>query len=376
MRAILSVTNDIATDQRVHKVALTLLKCGYKVRIIGRLRKNSLPLKDRPYQAHRMRLLFNRKALFYAEYNLRLFFFLLFNKAGVLIANDLDTLPANYLASKIKRVHLVYDSHEYFCHVPELEARPHIQKAWLAIERFLLPKLRHFFTVNDSIASRYKKEYNVEATVVRNVPLAAMFNNAEEAAREKLELPENKKIILLQGAGININRGAEEAVQAMQHLSDDVLFLIIGGGDVLPHLKKMVNELKLDEKVKFINKMPFAELVKYTQNADVGLTLDKPDSLNYRYSLPNKLFDYIHAGVPVLASPLPEIKNIFSTYNIGEIIESHDPQHIAEKLQSMLYDDEKIKMWKEQLKLAAGEYRWEKEEQKLAEVYGSLLRPA
>src|SRR5688572_12831175 len=189
--------------------------------------------------------------------------------------------------------------------------------------------------------------------------------------KEELGLPADKKIILLQGGGINIERGVEEAVQAMQYV-EGALFLIIGSGDIIGALKKMVQDLRLEEKVRFIPRLPFAELAQYTRLADIGLSIDKDTNLNYKYSLPNKLFDYIHAEIPVLSSPLTEIKKIYDEFTIGEMITSHDPRHIAEKMTLMLNSPEKQQSWRENCKLAALKYNWENEKQELIKVFAQL----
>ena len=372
-KAIVSVINDLSTDQRVNKVCLTLHNLGYGVLLVGREQRSSLPLSPRAYKTKRMKLLFEKGPLFYAAFNLRLFFFLLFRKADVLVANDLDTLLPNFLVSKIKRAHLVYDSHEYFTGVPELEHSALKRGIWKSIERFVFPKLKHVFTVNDSIAKLYMSEYGVEVKVVRNVPqLSAREKSIAWKSREGLALPVDKHIVLLQGAGINVDRGGEEAVLAMQYVHNAVL-VIIGSGDVIGELMLMAGRLALQEKVIFIPKLPFEELLQYTRHADIGLTLDKDTNINYRYSLPNKLFDYLHSGIAVLASPLIEVKKIVEAFNVGVLTDDHHPQHIGQRIEYMLEDGARLRVWKENAKLAARELCWENEEKVLIEVYRKFL---
>ncbi len=371
-RAIVSVINDLSTDQRVHKVCNTLHKLGFEVILIGRKQRKSLALSKRDYATKRMFLLFEKGSFFYAEYQVRLFFYLLFHRADILVSNDLDTLLPNYLISKLRTSNLVYDSHELFCEVPELQNNPIKKQIWKRLERWIFPKLKHVFTVNDSIAKIYKDEYNVEVNVIRNIPLLSNQTNFIKLSKEELGLPTDKKIILLQGAGINMDRGAEEAIQAMQFVND-ALLLIIGSGDVIPVLKQMVIDLKLNSKIKFIEKIPFEKLMQYTHHADIGLTLDKDTNVNYRFSLPNKLFDYIHAGVPVLASNLVEVKKIIDHYAVGDCIVSHDPKHIADKLNRILADDSTLQIWKKNTKIVANSLNWEHEELKLIDVYKNFL---
>src|SRR5438105_4003003 len=164
-KAIISVVSDLVTDQRVHRVASTLEENGLEVILVGRQMGKSLPLETRTYKTVRFRLWWEKGALFYAAYNVRLFFYLLVHSADVLVANDLDTLLPNFLISKIKRAELFYDSHEYFTGVPELMNRKGIQRIWKMIERYIFPKLKHVYTVNDSIASLYEKEYHIKVDV-------------------------------------------------------------------------------------------------------------------------------------------------------------------------------------------------------------------
>jgi glycosyltransferase involved in cell wall biosynthesis len=287
----------------------------------------------------------------------------------LIFANDLDTLPAAWLASKIRNKRLMYDTHEYFTETPELANRPRIQAIWKAIEDYLFPKLTDILTVNTSIAKLYSDKYNKTVHVSRNIPQT--FSPERLKSRKELGLPENKRILILQGTGINIQRGAEEAVEAMQYIENCIL-LIVGSGDVFPTLKKMVTNLKLENKVIFKAKMPFTELRQYTMNSDLGLAIDKDTNLNYHFSLPNKLFDYIHSGIPTLSSGLIELKQIIDKYNIGYYIQNHEPKHIAEVINEIFANEELYNIVKKNTVKAKEELCWENEEKVLVSVISQM----
>lgn len=365
-RVLVSVINDLVTDQRVHKVCLSLTNMGFDVMLIGRVLPNSMPMDKRPYNSHRMHLVFRKGAFFYAEYNIRLFIYLLLAKADLLVSNDLDTLLPNYLVHKIKGKPIVYDSHEYFTEVPELVSRPRIQKVWKRIESYIFPKLKDVFTVNESIAELFEKDYGLRPKVVRNIPIKRDIKIT--ATRTDLGLSVKHKILILQGSGINIDRGSEEMVEAMKYL-DGVMLLIVGGGDVIETLKIMAERKDIKGKVVFLPKQPYGKLMQYTSVADLGLTLDKNTNLNYRFSLPNKLFDYIHAGVPVISSDLPEIRKIIDEYEIGDFIPDHNPESIANKIKEVFADKGLMEKWKKNINFAARNLSWQNEEKVLKEVY-------
>lgn len=310
-------------------------------------------------------MFFTNGPLFYLFFNIRLYFFLMSQKTDALFSNDLDTLWANFRASKIKQIPLIYDSHEIFCEVPELQKTPLKKRIWESLEKRIVPRLTYCITVNQSIANYFNNKYGTSFTVVRNIP-----QNIENfAPKTKLELgiPADKKILILQGAGINIDRGAEELVEAMAYVNGAHLY-IIGGGDVFGNLKTMVNRLNLTDRVSIKEKMPKIQLLDYTYNADIGITIDKDTNLNYHFSLPNKIFDYIQAGIPVLGSNLPEIKSLISRYNIGCIIDSHEPKQLAESINSMLNSPD-FQRWKTNTKRAAQENNWEDEKKHLANIF-------
>lgn len=365
-RIIVSVTNDLYTDQRVDKLCCFLVSQGYNVLLVGRKRKNSLPLPNRVYQTKRMRLFFDKGALFYAEYNIRLFLFLLGKKSTMLVANDLDTLLANYLAKCCKRrTTLVYDSHEYFTEVPELAGR-FAKKVWEKIEGFIFPKLKHIYTVNDSIAQLYESKYGKKLAVVRNI--SPLWNETDLKSKVELGLPEDKTIIIIQGAGINIDRGAEEAVLAMQQV-DNACLIIVGDGDVVAQLKLMVVELNLSEKVLFFGKQPYARMMNYTFHASIGLTLDKDSNLNYKYSLPNKLFDYIHTNTAVVCTDLVEITRVVKSYEVGIILDEFTVDNLASALNKLISNPLELNQYISNCERAKLELNWQKETEVLASIY-------
>jgi glycosyltransferase involved in cell wall biosynthesis len=343
---------------------------GYEVLLVGRVLPNSLPMDERAYQAQRMKLLFTKGVAFYAEFTIRLFLFLLKNKAQLLVANDLDTLFPNYYFSKRRKINLIYDSHEIFCEVPELQHNPLKKSIWERMEKAIVPKIKYGITVNQSIADWFNKKYKTNFKVVRNIPDKIYVDRIK--SKEELRLPLDKKIILLQGAGINIQRGAEEAVEAMQHINHAIL-LIIGSGDAIEQLAVIKKQLALEGKVIILPKMKAQELYHYTCNADIGLSLDKATNLNYQYSLPNKLFDYAIAGVPILASPLTEIKSFIEKYNIGICIDNHNPKHIAEKINFMLSSND-YTIWKANTLKASKENNWDKEKQVWIDILNKINR--
>ncbi len=366
--AIVSVTNDLATDNRVHRTCTVLQELGYEVLLVGRKLPGSLPL-ERPYRTRRLWLLFNKGPLFYAEYNLRLFFLLLFSRGTLFFTNDLDTLLPNFLAARIRCKQLVYDTHEFFTEVPELVQRPRVRGVWLAIERWIFPKLRTVITVNQSIAKAYRDRYGKELHVVRNIPMPRQLGPVP--AKEALGLPTDMRILVLQGSGINVDRGAEEAVLAMRGLPE-YLLLVIGSGDAWPVLQELVKEHALEDRVRLIGKLPYERMMDYTRHADVGLTLDKDTNLNYRYSLPNKLFDYLHAGIPVLATDLPEVAGIVRKHACGVVIHAPAPEVIRQAVEHLFADPARYATLRRNAVLAATALGGAAEADKLRSVLQGL----
>ena len=360
--AIVTVSNDLATDNRVNRTCNVLIESGYNVLLVGRKREDSISLRRQNYKCKRLNLLFDKGGLFYSELNIRLFIFLLFSKVDLIFANDLDTLPAAFLAHKLKRKSkIVYDSHELFTEAPELEGR-FVKKIWERIEKLIFPRLTNIITVNDSIAEIFKSKYRKSIVVIRNV--SEKFDWSELKSKKELGIPEDKELIIVQGSGLNIDRGIEQAILAMQFI-DNTILLIVGDGDVIPNAKELVKAHQLETKVLFFGKRPYKEMMQFTRYASIGLALDKPKSLNYRFALPNKLFDYIQADTAVICYNLIEIQKIVDKYKIGISIETISPEAIAETINGLIENKDKLLVFQENCKKAAEVENWENEKVKL-----------
>lgn len=378
---IVTVISDLVTDYRVHKICQTLHHEGYRVLLIGSCRKNSIILKERDYQTHRIKLAFHRSALFYAEFNIRLFLWLLKHKADIYLGNDLDVMPATQLSALIHKKPLVYDSHEYFLGMAGMDQKPVRRLIWKAIEKMIFHRVKYAYTVSDSVRNLYRRDYDKKLTVVRNLPFRE--NNHQVLTPEEKDwialadqkIPACKRILILQGAGLNAHRGVEELVYSMLFL-DEARFhlLIVGGGDIFPRLEKIVRQNNLEGKITLIPKVPFTVLDHFTRQAHLGLSIDKPSVINHRYSLPNKLFEYLHAGVPVLASRLVEQERIINHYHVGTFIEDHHPEHIAQKIREIFENPGLWEQWKENTKLVRDELNWENERKIIIDIFKQVER--
>ncbi|NLA25384.1 MAG: glycosyltransferase family 4 protein [Bacteroidales bacterium] len=354
MRIVVSVSNDISTDQRLHRICSSLANSNYEVLLLGRKLKNSPQLPKFSFKTKRFKLLFNKGPAFYACLNIRLFGFLLFAKSDIFLSNDLDTLPANYLAAKLRRKKLVYDSHELFTEVPELHNRPRVKRIWEKIEKLFLPKLKNSYTVCQSIANYYSKKYSIKMQVIRNVPtqktISTNFENRD-------------KTLIYQGV-LNKGRGLEWLIEAMSFLKDYNL-KIAGTGDIESELIELTQKLKL-QNVEFLGRILPKNLHKITETAILGFSLEEDLGLNYRYALPNKIFDYVQAGVPVFTSNLIEMSKLVNQYNIGKSQNFNSPEELSKIILETLSQTNELHQYHENCVKAAAELNWEKE--------GSILR--
>lgn len=359
-KIVFTVTNDLNYDQRMIRICSSLTAAGYSVLLIGYTLSDSRPLVIQSYQQKRINCVFKTGKLFYTEYNFRLFVYLLFKKIDLIGAVDLDTILPCLFISKMKRVHRVYDAHELFCEMQEIVSRPLIYKLWKKIERFTVPVFPTGYTVNNIIADEFKKMYNVSYEVIRNTPLL-----------KDISLPEKKeKYILFQG-GVNEGRSFDTLIPAMKWVNAKLV--IAGGGNYLQQTKKLVEEQGLGGKVIFTGRLLPADLYQYTLNAWIGVTLFEKTGLSNYYSLANRFFDYMHAGVPQLCVNYPVYAEINKNHPVAVLIDDLSAENIAAQLNHLLANDVLYSDLRQNCLLQREVYNWQAEEKKLINFYTKIF---
>jgi len=265
---VLCATNDLAQDQRLHKMACTLADAGYSPWLVGRLRPHSQPMAARRYFFTRMRLRFGRGKLFYLEYNLRLFWRLLRMRIDILTANDLDTLPACFAIALLRRIPLVYDSHEYFSGSAELAQRPLERAIWRGLEQLLLPLLPTRLTVSQQVVDAYRAD-GYGFALVRNLPYALPAPSPPPAAESR--------ILLYQGM-LNAGRGLPWLVEALPLLPGWQAW-IVGDGVMRAPLEAQARQLGVAHRIRWWGMQPFQQLPHITAQASIGLSIEDNESL-------------------------------------------------------------------------------------------------
>ena len=364
-RIALVVTNDLTFDQRMHRTAAALAGAGHAVVLVGRRLPTSIPLPSRPYAQRRLRCWFRRTFLFYAEYNLRLLVFLLRLPVDAVGAVDLDTLPAACLATLLRRKVLVFDAHEYFSEVPEVVNRPVVKWTWERIARLCLPYCHRAYTVGPALAEIFTRKYGLSFAVVRNVPPAT----PELPIRPAVLRP--PYVLLYQGA-LNEGRGIEHLLQAMEHLPECVLWLA-GEGDLSASLRAMAARLSARERVRFLGCLPPEELRRLTPKAWLGVNLFEKKGLSYYYSLANKFFDYVQAGVPVLTMDFPEYRALQAQYPVAVLLQEASAAAVVDAVRRLLHHPEEYERLRSATLQARRVWAWEREEPLLLTIWAEAL---
>jgi len=417
---ICTVTNDLTYDQRMHRICGTLAQNGYRVVLLGRQLPHSVPQEAMAFEQHRLCCRFNRGFLFYAEFNLRLWIYLMRAEYDAVCSVDLDTLPAGCLASLLRRKKRLFDAHEYFTEVPEVTNRPVVKFFWSTVARFCLPFYRHAYTVGPALAAIFEKKYKIKFGVVRNAPFAPPGPPMEGGRRALVTLPglgaqeahllnvapvnpsttpdlgthEPKSpanipgvtqinpppplhggagggFLLYQGA-LNKSRGIEQLLQAMQQLEGLELWLA-GEGDLSQHLRKMAADLGINDKVRFLGFVKPNDLKQLTPRAWLGLNVLENNGLSYYYSLPNKFFDYVQAGIPQLTMNFPEYRALNAQHEVALLLDELSADSIVAAIRELQENPASYRHLQAATRAAQQDWNWEKESAVLVQRWEAVF---
>ena len=275
--------------------------------------------------------------------------------ADVYHASDLYVLPAMCAAARKNGGKVVYDIRELYPHVASTAGRPWARAVWRFVEKRFIKKVHATFTVGERIAQEVASAYQIpEPTVLYNAPPTTTVTRSSVLERVRRD----KQILLLHQGNIQKHRGCEILLRAMVQLSGAQL-IFLGGGPLKPQIKALSAALGLDAKVHFLDPVPPHELLSVTAGADIGISLLEDTCLNHRLALPNKLFEYLMAGIPVLVSNMPEMTKLVTIYGVGCSVAPHQPEALVRTLQSMINDTGARARWRRNTHKVFETYGWE-----------------
>lgn len=365
-KIIFTVTNDLTYDQRMIRICTSLANNGFEVLLVGRRRANSIPLTTKIFQQHRFNLWFEHGKLFYLTYNIRLFFFLLTNRFDVIGSVDLDSLLPCFLASRLKGKPCVFDAHEYFTEVPEVVNRPMTKWVWGTLGNWIIPQLKYAYTVSASLQALFTKKYGVNFQLVRNI------TKKEGSVNFNKPTFTNAPILLYQGV-LNEGRGLAAMIKTMPLLPKGELWLA-GEGDLSNELRQLAVDLKVTNRVKFLGYLQPDELKLVTLRATIGLNLLANKGLSYYYSLANKTFDYMYAGIPAIHMNFPEYTCINKELEIGVLVEDLAPKTLLKAIQKLTTNEAYYSQLVNNCQLGLEVFNWEIEEKRLVEIYKKAIQ--
>lgn len=358
-----TVTNDLSYDQRMHRICQSLALNGYKVTLVGRKLKSSVVLQPKSFDQKRLSCFFNKGFLFYTEYNLRLFFFLLSRRLDAVCAIDLDTILPNLLVSKFKSIPRVYDAHEYFTELKEVRTRPRVKWFWSRVESFCVPRFKKGYTVSEGLASEFATRYGRHYEVIRNLPVLSPLKHT----------PASEKYIYYGGA-VNEGRGFEFLIPAMKEINYKLV--VVGDGNFMVQLKALIRQYGVQDKVELKGMLSPENLRACAEKATLGLALAEKDGINQYHALPNKFLDYIHAALPQVTMNYPEYVKINSEHRVAVLINELSVPEIVKAVNETMGNKALLNEMQMNCLAAREKYNWQEEEKKLLAFFREVFTPA
>jgi len=347
-------------DRRIQRITHVLTKNGYTINWISRS-YNRISKDKHEINHHILRTFFKNGILFYFEFNLKLFLKILFSKTDIICSIDNDTIIPCYYAALFRNKNIVFDAHEIFHEVPELINKPLKKRIWKKISSIYYPKIKSKYTVNKSLQQFFLKEFDTDFKVIRNVPNLSNLNGTS---------PKLKYKTLVYLGVLNKGRGIELAIESLVYLTDYKLKLI-GEGDITDSLKALSKKLNLDSRVEFLGYLKPSLINKELSGSSIGLNLLISESENYKLSLANKFFDYIHIGLPSINMDYPEYQNINRTHKVAILVNEYSSLKLVDAVHKLEKQDTYTFLQNNCLN-ARNEFNWDIESQKLIEIFSLL----
>ena len=291
------------------------------------------------------------------------------SRADVIHAHDVNMLAAGWLSARLLRVPLVYDAHEISTGREGYRA---IRGAVAALEKRIMPRAAGTITTTDARAKFFARAYRIPRPVVlQNRPRSWRPGEPPTRIRDELRLEKDWPIILYQG-GLQPGRGLENLVHAAAD-TPCAYFVFVGGGSLRTALINLTGELGIESRVRFIDTVPLAELPWYTASADIGVQPIENTCLNHFTTDSNKLFEYVMAGLPVVASRLPEIRRVVQTHELGLLVSPGNREELIAALRRLVSDSDLRAHYAANARNAAKTLNWESQEQALLDMYDSVV---
>ena len=374
------------TDMRVLREATTLVEAGFAVSIVDLERERTCPAEEE-IRGIRMKHIISPglfvptrfKPWFLIKFvltTIRGILRLAQTPADIYHAHEERALPACYIAARVRRKPLIFDAHELPLSEANVRRWRRLHALATRLLALMLPYCAGVITISPPIAQEIRRHYHIsEVTLIRNVPVRQIVSKSD-CLRQYLGVKPHVRIALYQGY-LQPDRGLDKLIRAAPFLEQDIIIVLMGkaGGATQTELEALITSEGVADRVKMLPPVPYTELLSWTASADIGLILYAPEySLNTRFCLPNKLFEYLMAGLPVLASRLDAVAEVISTYDVGQVVSSLAPADIATAINAMLADQVALdRMRRNALEAVKDELCWEKEGLRLMRLYHDIL---
>lgn len=367
-KVLMLLLNSFKNDNRVLKEASSLAKAGYKIKLLC-YQEYDMPLKENKNGFKVLRIVnignYHKLRILSKLYFLFKFTFksLLIGKHDIIHCHDLFTLPIGFLHKLFYKSKIIYDCHEHETETAHLSGM--VKILYKIIERIFIKRADAVITVSESIAASYVDIYNIKKpTIVMNCPeLVNIKKNTK--LRRIFNIPKNELIFLYQGV-LEHNRGVSKLIEVFKKIKEKHIVFIGYGIEK----DKIIQASRIHKNIHFHETVPYNELLEYTCSANFGLIVTDNRSLSVDFSLPNKLFEYVMSGIPVICSNLREVSKFVKTNNLGICLDENSIEYLVNTLGSLTQRDS-IKFAKN-LKQAKSFYNWENQAYNLVEAYKSL----